>query len=118
MVLGEWRRTVESSNVRVHELSIQLRHPSYSTSNYDNDIALWKLKSPANLNLFRVICLPVPGTLDSIYIYTCAVSVSLFVSSNFVKTARSDPIFVGAHMTLKEKNFRKFLGRNIYLVFH
>ncbi|XP_023323508.1 transmembrane protease serine 9 [Eurytemora carolleeae] len=62
VVLGEWRRTVESSNVRVHELSIQLRHPSYFTSNYDNDIALWKLKSPANLNLFRVICLPVPGT--------------------------------------------------------
>jgi len=63
VVLGEWDRKQEGDTiVHVHKLSQQLKHPAYNTRTFDNDIALWKLDTPADLNLFRVVCLPVPGT--------------------------------------------------------
>jgi len=62
VVLGEWNREAEfDTYVRVHHVEQRFRHPDYNTANYDNDIAMWKLKEPADLNHFRLICLPVPG---------------------------------------------------------
>ena len=37
------------------------RHPEYNSVTYNNDIAMWKLASPADLQHFRTICLPRPG---------------------------------------------------------
>ena len=50
--------------VRVHEVTTMMRHPGYNEITYDNDIALWKLKNPADLHHFRTICLPSPGDHD------------------------------------------------------
>ena len=62
MVLGEWNRRVDGETVvRVHKVALQIRHPSYSSRTYDNDIALWKLSQPADLSFFRTVCLSVPG---------------------------------------------------------
>ena len=62
VVLGEWDRELEfDTYVRVHHVVERLRHPDYNTANYDNDIALWKLKEPADLTHFRLACLPVKG---------------------------------------------------------
>ncbi len=47
--------------VRVHEVTTMMRHPGYSDVTYDNDIALWRLRNPADLHHFRTICLPSPG---------------------------------------------------------
>jgi len=62
VVLGEWDRGTEQDTfVRVHEVEKQIRHPDYDLQNYDNDIAMWKLKTPADLHHFRTICIPYPG---------------------------------------------------------
>ena len=62
MVLGEWDRTHPSETVvRVHALEKMIKHPLYNDRTYDNDIAMWKLATPADLHHFRTICLPVPG---------------------------------------------------------
>ena len=50
--------------VRVHEVTTMMRHPRYNEVTYDNDIALWRLKNPADLHHFRTICLPSPGDED------------------------------------------------------
>ena len=58
MVLGEWDRgTEEDAFVSVHEIEKQIRHPDYNQANYDSDIAMWKLKTPADLHHFaRYAC--------------------------------------------------------------
>jgi len=62
VVLGEWDRgTEEDAFVSIHEIEKQIRHPDYNIANYDSDIAMWKLKTPADLHHFRTICLPYPG---------------------------------------------------------
>ena len=69
VVLGEWDRQLEfDTYVRVHHVQHRIRHPDYNTANYDNDIALWKLKEPADLTHFRLACLPVKG--ETIYLRT------------------------------------------------
>ena len=47
--------------VRVHEVTIMMRHPEYNEVTYNNDIALWRLKYAADLHHFRTICLPAPS---------------------------------------------------------
>ena len=67
VVLGEWDRgTEEDAFVSVHEVERQIRHPEYNQANYDGDIAMWKLKTPADLHHFRTICLPYPGIMHVI----------------------------------------------------
>lgn len=62
VVLGEWDRNHPTDTVvRVHELVKRIKHPLYNDRTYDNDIAMWKLATPADLHHFRTICLPVPG---------------------------------------------------------
>jgi len=62
VVLGEWDRGMEEDTfVRVYDIERQIRHPNYDQASYDNDIAMWKLKTPADLHHFRTICLPYPG---------------------------------------------------------
>jgi len=62
VVLGEWDRgTEEDAFTQVHLIEKQIRHPDYNQANYDSDIAMWKLKDPADLHHFRTICLPYPG---------------------------------------------------------
>ena len=64
VVLGEYDRSlVDDTVVRVHEVEQRVRHPQYNTATYDNDIAMWKLKTPADLSHFRTICLPSPGDI-------------------------------------------------------
>ena len=64
VVLGEYDRSlVDDTVVRVHEVEQRVRHPQYNTATYDNDIAMWKLKTPADLSHFRTICLPSPGNI-------------------------------------------------------
>ena len=55
---------VSDTVVRVHEVTDMMRHPRYNEVTYDNDIALWRLKNPADLHHFRTICLPSPGDDD------------------------------------------------------
>ena len=55
---------VSDTVVRVHEVTHMMRHPRYNEVTYDNDIALWRLKNPADLHHFRTICLPSPGDHD------------------------------------------------------
>ena len=73
VVLGEYDRSlVDDTVVRVHEVEQRMRHPQYNTATYDNDIAMWKLKTPADLSHFRTICLPSPGNItDSKIQMTC-----------------------------------------------
>ena len=62
VVLGEWNRKTEFDTfVTVHKVVERIRHPEYNTANYDNDIALWRLQTPADMNHFRPICVPHPG---------------------------------------------------------
>ena len=62
VVLGEWDRSIVSDTVvRVHEVQTRIKHPNYDAGTFDNDIAMWKLKSPADLHHFRAICLPSAG---------------------------------------------------------
>jgi len=60
VILGEWHLS-DNKHAAVFRVLEQIRHPHYSTKNYDSDIALWKLESNANINWFRPICLPKPG---------------------------------------------------------
>ena len=57
---------VSDTVVRVHEVTTMMRHPGYNEVTYDNDIALWRLKNPADLHHFRTICLPSPGKDDHV----------------------------------------------------
>ena len=57
---------VSDTVVRVHEVTTMMRHPGYNEVTYDNDIALWRLKNPADLHHFRTICLPSPGNDDHV----------------------------------------------------
>ena len=62
VVLGEWNRQTEfDTYVTVHKVVERIRHPDYNAANYDNDLALWRLESPADMNHFRPICVPHPG---------------------------------------------------------
>ena len=62
VVLGEWDWSVVSDTVvRVHEIETRIKHPNYNPVTYDNDIAMWKLKTPADMHHFRTICLPNAG---------------------------------------------------------
>ena len=62
VVLGEWDRSqVSDTVVRVHEIAEMIKHPRYNPDTFDNDIAMWRLKTPADLHHFRTICLPRPG---------------------------------------------------------
>ena len=66
VVLGEWDRQTElDTYVTVHQVVERIRHPQYNPANYNNDIALWRINPPADLNHFRPVCLPHPGIGDS-----------------------------------------------------
>ena len=66
IVFGEWdRETEDDSFVAIHHVIQRLQHPQYNPTNQDNDIALWRLQEPVDLNHFRPICLPYPGWLLS-----------------------------------------------------
>ena len=65
VVLGEWdRQTDLDSYVTVHQVMERIKHPQYNPANYNNDIALWRINPPADLNHFRPVCLPHPGKGD------------------------------------------------------
>ena len=62
VVLGEWDRSSNTDTVaRVHEVIKMIKHPQYNSLTYNNDIAMWKLASPADFHHFRTICIPSPG---------------------------------------------------------
>jgi len=62
VVLGEWDRSSTTDTVaRVHEVIKMIKHPQYNSLTYNNDIAMWKLASPADFHHFRTICIPSPG---------------------------------------------------------
>lgn len=52
---------LDDTVVRVHRVQSMHKHPEYNSLTQDNDIAMWKLKTPADLHHFRTICLPSPG---------------------------------------------------------
>jgi len=55
-------RSVQGDTVvRVHQVQSMHKHPEYNKFNQDNDIAMWRLKTAADLQHFRTICLPWPG---------------------------------------------------------
>ena len=73
---------VSDTVVRVHEVTTMMRHPRYNEVTYDNDIALWRLKNPADLHHFRTICLPSPGDDDDEYVGYLFISLILHLLRN------------------------------------
>ena len=77
VVLGEWDRDLDFDTfISAHNVSSfvenlmyltfyqvveRIPHPQYDAPTYENDIALWRLETPADLVHFRPICLPDPG---------------------------------------------------------
>ena len=69
VVLGDWDRLTELDTfVTLHQVVERIRHPQYNPANYNNDIALWRINPPADLNHFRPVCLPHPGKGDCSYL--------------------------------------------------
>ncbi|XP_050700372.1 ovochymase-1-like [Eriocheir sinensis] len=68
VVVGEhdWSTSGETSATKRLSIAQVISHPSYSSSTYDNDIALLKLAQPLtfqNDNKVAPVCLPTPGEL-------------------------------------------------------
>jgi len=64
VVLGEHDYSIsgeETITKRVREVSEIIKHPNYSASTRNNDIALIKLSEPVDLNVYTPACLPKDG---------------------------------------------------------
>lgn len=63
VILGQadFRFTTETNILKVFEVSEIITHPGYNGATFQNDIALMKLATKADLNIYTPACLPTQG---------------------------------------------------------